>query len=403
MSGAAAVRRSSLLVTLGLALSCWASPVRAADPTELTVVTPPEIQGAAQVGQVLRGVPATFDPVPDFVICRWALPTLAPGAGGSDGGDLTITRGMLGASFTYVCEARKRGLPGAQTAISSSPVEPGVQEDSFVTARAVVGVGAVGSRLDVGYALHPPEPDLFGTTQVGWRRDGVEISGASNFSYVASDADRGHVVSAVLTVRLDGYEDRTFPLGRVTIDRSRLLRADGPVRVAGVGRVGQRLTATTPHVRPAGEVTSAPFATRLEWQRDGRTIGTGAAYVLRAADAGHRITARLVATGAAYEALVVTGPATTVAKLTPALRLALEPRRAHQVRLTLLASASGLPVTGPVTVTRGAKVVARSTIRNGRLVLILARQRPGRATYVVTYGGSDGVAAGSISRTVRVR
>ncbi|SDD18500.1 Chitobiase/beta-hexosaminidase C-terminal domain-containing protein [Nocardioides lianchengensis] len=136
------------------------------------------------------------------------------------------------------------------------------------------------------------------------------------------------------------------------------------------------------------------------------TVGpftTAGSIPVTASYAGDDLTA--AGTSAAVPVRVVAAPVAKVASQTRVLKV--RPKavtRTTRPRLTVEVTASR-PVTGPVVVRSGGKVVGRGTVTaNGRLVVRLAKLgRPGRKVLAVRYLGNAQVKASATRVVVRVR
>ncbi len=182
------------------------------------------------------------------------------------------------------------------------------------------------------------------------------------------------------------------------------LHFTGPPAILGTATVGQRLTATVPGV--AGP--SGPVAATLgyAWKRDGVAVAgaTGASYALAPADAGHAISVSVTGSATGFKSAEAASQGVTVSAATPTLHASLKAKGKRKVVITVLVTAAGLDTSGPVTVTRGGKVVGRGTVHGGKLVITLKKQ-PARkkVTYVVSYGGGAGVAPAQVKISGKVR
>lgn len=359
-----------------------------------TDVPPTIVEATARVGQVVHATPGTYTPTPEGSHCSW----LRDGQpiDGETRLAYTVRAEDLGSTLHFRCTVDSEQYADLTvTSPTGVVVAPGALPDDAARGLSLAGAGVVGGELVASYET----PHAGDRATLQWRRDGVPLPEQTR-RYVLSAADRGHTISAIVVVERAGYAAREFTAGSVAVTRGRPLTADGPVRVSGTPKVGQRLSATAPGVR--GATTADPYTTRIEWLRDGAVVGTGATYAVTAADAGHKLTARLVAAGAAYETLTVASDAVTAAKATPALAVKAKAKRG-QVRLSLTATAPGTSADGKVVVKRGKKVVGKGTLRNGKLTLTLKKQKPGKVSYVVTYAGNAGVAPAKATVKVRVR
>ncbi|TCI99143.1 family 78 glycoside hydrolase catalytic domain [Aeromicrobium sp. IC_218] len=125
----------------------------------------------------------------------------------------------------------------------------------------------------------------------------------------------------------------------------------------------------------------------------------------KALNAGtHRLT--LAYSGSATAAPATGAVVVKVAKARASVSVSVSPKKVTTTtrpKVTVRVSAGGAVVSGPVQVVRGGKVVARGTVRNGKVVLRLPRQKAGSQRFTVTYAGSTNVAGSSKAFRVVVR
>ena len=131
---------------------------------------------------------------------------------------------------------------------------------------------------------------------------------------------------------------------------------------------------------------------------------TGASYDLGPADAGHAVSVTVTGSATGYRSAESSSQGVRVAAATPTLRASMKAKGKGRVTVTVQVGAAGLDTSGPVTVSRGGKVVGRGTVRAGTLVLSLKHQKAARkVTYVVAYAGGAGVAPARAKVSGRVR
>lgn len=183
--------------------------------TDLTVHTPaapgslplastplPSITGRALVGESLAVRTGTWQPAPvaltyqwfsDGKPIRWATqPTFR--VGGAEVGT-RITVEVRGSRDGYITAAR-----------TSAPT-PRVPTAALIARTPTVsGTGAVGRTLSASTAPWGPG-DV--SLSYSWKRDGVLIHDAFNSTYTLTKADRGHVITAVITGFKLQYPDAT--------------------------------------------------------------------------------------------------------------------------------------------------------------------------------------------------
>lgn len=177
------------------------------------------------------------------------------------------------------------------------------------------------------------------------------------------------------------------------------LRARTAPAITGTPLVGRRLTASTGRWNLS---TRTNFTT--QWLRGSTVVGTGSSYVVKAADAGAALTARVRAWAPDY-AGSFTGTASS--RPTATVRHASTTRvsgkaAGRTVTLAVVVSASA-PPSGTVVVTDGRRTVGRVTLAAGRGTLVLRKQAAGKHRYTASYAGTTTVAASVATATVAVR
>ncbi len=171
-------------------------------------------------------------------------------------------------------------------------------------------------------------------------------------------------------------------------------------KISGTPLVGRTLTAS-----PGTWNLMADNQYVIEWLRGSTPVATGTSYVLKAADAGKKLTARVTAihgdlTGTALSAATATvkrPSVTTFTGTSPASRT---------VRLAVVVSGTGLTNPGgTVAIKRGTRVVKTGVaVVNGRANVTLASQPAGSQRYQVVYSGTAVVnASTSVFKTIVVR
>jgi hypothetical protein len=151
----------------------------------------------------------------------------------------------------------------------------------------------------------------------------------------------------------------------------------------------------------------------VQWTRDGAPIAGAASrtYLVASADQGHRISAvvRVAVPGfetkdfPASNSIAVPAAIAQPPAVASAVKVKAKALGHKKVRLTLVVRAPGLTPTGTIAITRGAKKVGACTLVSGRCVVVLKRQKPGKATYSAAYAGTTGVASATARVKVRVR
>jgi VCBS repeat-containing protein len=146
------------------------------------------------------------------------------------------------------------------------------------------GTAAQGQTLTASNTLS--DPDGLGAVSYQWQRDGVDISGATNTSYLLTEADVGHGVAVVARYTDGGGTAEQVASNAVGPVANVNDAPTGTVTINGTAVQGQTVTAanTLDDADGLGAIT-------YQWQRDGVDISgaTGTSYLLVKADVGHSI------------------------------------------------------------------------------------------------------------------
>jgi hypothetical protein len=197
--------------------------------------------------------------------------------------------------------------------------------------------------------------------------------------------------TAVVVASTATESGKDFTLGTALTNQSAPL-------VSGTAASGHTLTATT---GSWNVLTETSFTTT--WLRDGVAVGTGSSYLVKAADAGRSLRARVTATNGLTVSQALSA-SRTVSRLASVVAVRGRSPKAGKVRLTVGVSAAGLTPTGTLTIKRGTKVVKRGVVLvNGGAVITLKRQPSGARRYTVLYVGSTQTLPSSRAVKVRVR
>jgi Ca2+-binding RTX toxin-like protein len=130
------------------------------------------------------------------------------------------------------------------------------------------------------------------STEAGqWMRNGVAIDGATNDTYVLTQADVGQQISAVFTYTDDFGTDESVTSAATTAVENVNDAPTGDVTITGTLSVGGTLTANTDAVSDVDGIDESTEAG--QWMRSGVAIAgaTNDTYVLTSADVGHEISA----------------------------------------------------------------------------------------------------------------
>ncbi|RNL60557.1 hypothetical protein EFK50_19765 [Nocardioides marmoriginsengisoli] len=341
--------------------------------------------------------PADFSPLPDSVSYQWYRDDAQiPGATGTT---YLPVAADAGHQLSFTARPHKNGY--AETTFTSmkwnvaAPVMVHQGQDPQLT-----GIRRVGQTLTVS------APTTFTPAASGvsyqWLRNGVPIDGATGTSHLLTPADVNRVVGVRITATTAsaGYQPWVFETGTLAAPVSPgELALLGTTGIHGTAQVGRTLVAVVPVFSPIATVG-------YQWLRNGTEIpgAVRSTYLVGAADAAARLSVRVRATASGYlPASQTSDPTAAVARTTSIAKATGKAMSGRRVSVTVQVKAVGATATGPVTLTRGTRVVARGQLRNGKVVFTLRQQPRGKQVYKVRYLGSSAVAASGTKVTVRVR
>lgn len=287
-------------------VSAISTPTAAVVPGYLTASWP-SIEGDPVFGETLAALPGTWGPGEVELSYQWQRD--GDPIGGATDSSYELRAADVGAAISVEVTGTKDGYDG----------EIRTSADTAVVAPATLTVGApsISGTAVYGETLRAT-PGTWGPGEVGlryqWLRDGDEIAGATDVSYLLTVADLGAVVSVAVTGARDGYATATAMSGGTAAVASATLTPGAP-EVTGTAVQGRTLTAATGAWAPS----RVDFV--YQWRRNGAAI-TGAVaptYVLTAADARAVISVQVTGTRAGYATTSATSPSTTevVGLLTP--------------------------------------------------------------------------------------
>ncbi|MDR1266210.1 MAG: hypothetical protein LBK42_11800 [Propionibacteriaceae bacterium] len=275
-----------LAVRLELSLAGYTTASRtSAAATVVASVSDPEIVGLAQVGQAL-GAKLTY-PQDGVVACQWLRDSQA--ISGANQCSYVVQPADVGRELSFQANVTLAGVEvGSAT---SAPVT--VSQATFDTVQATIQSSLkVGDQTKAGaqivYHSYGVEP----TRAWQWLRDGQPIAGATSDTYTVLAADRGHKLSARLTVSLAGYVTAVATSGEATVESRPVVIEK--LTIAGAVQAGQTISADFQYA-PQG----ATFV--YQWLRDGQAIAgaTNPYYQVQDSDKGHYLSVKV--TGSATD------------------------------------------------------------------------------------------------------
>jgi subtilisin family serine protease len=260
----------------------------------------PVIDGIGRTGTTLTATLPGWSPVPTTATYIWKRNGVA--ITGAIKSTYKLTTADAGKSITVTVTA---GLPGYSNATSTSGALS-VERLLTTTAPIITGTNAIG-----GMVTASPGVWTAGTTfAYQWRRNGVDIPGATDITYQITVDDAG----TTLTVAQTGTKTMYTPVTQVSVGLvvKRLFTATPDPTISGTPRVGAALSIVRGIWAPATSVTYT-----YKWKRDGVTIAgaTLSTYLLTTADAGKTITVVVVGAKTGYFSATRTSAPLVIEKL----------------------------------------------------------------------------------------
>ena len=286
----------------GTAISVRISPVlmnyvpitRTSQPTTLVIngvfsVRPvPTISGTPEVGELLTADTDGWSPTPSSFSHVWFRDGVA--ISGATASTYRLVAADLGSAISVRVTPVLTGYTSsARTSLATS----GVVAGSFTTTTPTInGTAEVGETLTVQVAAWSPSA----TFTYQWKRDGVNISGATGSTYVVTLADAGSAISVTVTGTATGVET-TSTTSAPTDDVPALSFSGGSTAtVVGDAAVGNTLSVNF------GTLSPTPTAVTYQWKSDGVNIvgATGATFTPTIDELWSEITVAVTATKIGY-------------------------------------------------------------------------------------------------------
>ena len=253
----------------------------------------PVLSGKVRVGTTLTVNPGSWGPAPVSLAIQW----LRDGAAISGATKATYT--PVVADMGHAISARVTGTKAGYAVTARTSTAFTVPFYAFTAAPTptLAGKVLVGRTLTMSPGTWTPAP---ATLALQWLRDGVPIAGATKASYVLTEADGGHRISARVTASKPTYATTARDSTSYAVPALPALTAAPVPTLAGKVQVSRTLTLTT------GSWAPAPVGLTIAWLRDGVPIpgATKATYVVAEADAAHGISARVTGAKSGYATTV---------------------------------------------------------------------------------------------------
>lgn len=297
----------------------------------------------------------------------------------------------IGHKITAEVEGSKDGWASASAQVADGPTVAAGAAATTTTPLAISGTPSVGTTL----TATPAGWSRAGTSAFSWSVGATKVG--TGTTYVVAPADLGKAITLTETRSTPGYADASTSASTAVVGAGAAPAATTPPRITGAARVGSELTVTGGTWPRAG---SSSYA----WSIGGRSVGTGATYVVGAADVGKRVTVTETFTSTGYLPGTATATTATVAKAPVTLTVKVgKAKRNKKVGISVRAASPDLTVTGRVRIGYDGDVVDTLRLKNGKVSLNLPKRPKGRYELTVTYLPDRGFRSANETVDVKVR
>ena len=264
------------------ATPAWAVPVTVATPV---------VSGNAGVGSTLSVAEGTWTPAETSFAYQWTRNGTP-----IDGATLATYVTVLD-DIGYPIRVAVTGSADGfdpDSATSSNAITPALNTFVTTTNPTISGTTTFGSTLTANVTGWDPSTGVSYTYQ--WKRDGEDITDATNATYTLVVADIEAIISVAIEGTKAGYTPVTTTSANTAAIAAATFSATGTPLITGDEEIGDTLTAAT------GTWTPTPDSFSYQWKRDGEDItdATNSTYVLTAEDMGTGITVDVTGTREGY-------------------------------------------------------------------------------------------------------
>jgi hypothetical protein len=262
-------------------LTGYSSTAKTSDPTGVvatgtfTSTTVPTISGTVAVGQILTAATAAWSPTA-VITYQWKRGGAS--ISGATSAQYTVAPADAGSRLTVTATGTAAEITSVSTTSAETTLVPAL---SFTggTSAVIVGDPSVGATLSIDFGTLSPTPT---TIEYQWMRDGTDIEGATNATYVPTFEDQWSDITATVTAVREGYTAWTSTTATPATVGAGVIGSITVPRITGTARVGSTLRGTT------GTWTNTPETFDYQWYRDGELLAeaTQITYVLSEEDLG---------------------------------------------------------------------------------------------------------------------
>ena len=359
----------------------------------------PTVSGTPKVGSTLNAAAGTWTPSGVTLKYQWLRDGVI--ISGATKSAYTLTSADVGHAMTISITGSKSGF-ASRTASSVPTAEVADDKPKVITPGTPTIQGAeemmVGDWLTVDPGEWAPEGVEL---SYQWFRGTHAVSTETTTRYKVSNADLGQALTVAVTGHKTGYQQETATSDPTAKAVKRGIRSSGLPTISGEARTGQWLTADPGTWGPEGVALS------YQWFRGTHAVSTGTTprYKVSTADLGRKLTVRVTGRMKSLTTVTKTSAPTDAAKATPKLDASARLEKGKVV-VTVIVTAPGVGTpTGSASVAEGTKVLKTLDLAIGRpgRATLRVKLAKGTHTLTVSYSGSDTVAAGSTTVTIKVR
>lgn len=353
----------------------------------------PTVSGTPRVGEVVTASSGSWEPSTNTTYrYRWLSDGVAIRK--ATGQTFRIRAAQKDTRISVRVTATHVGYPATTaTSASTAMVDPAVIHN---TAPPVIsGEPTVDSTLTASPGTWEPGGTRYAYQ---WLADNAPIEGATQPTLTPGPELVGKALSVTVTARKLGYSPVSATSSQTSPVQPANFIPTVPPTVSGTPHPGETLTLDLGAVRPAHEVPT------VQWLRDRVPVdgAVGETYLLRKADLGARITARVTHTKPGYNTLVTRSAHTQRVRSVSTVHVRTE-RGPGRLRMSIRVTAHGVrPVPGSVLVKSRGVVLKTRRLRSGETTTRLRDLSEGYHTFTIRYVASDTVTAGVLKKKVRI-
>lgn len=280
-------------------------------PNVAPAVTTANVRGIAKVGQTLSvtagGVTGVPTPTETY---QWKRGS--NNISGATASSYTLVAGDLGAAISVVV-TETNSLGSANVTSEATAVVTAADASPAIASASISGTAKVGQVLTASAGMVTGSPTPTPTYQ--WKRNGVNIAGATSASYALVVADLAATITVVIT-ESNGVGSSASATSSATAP---VAAADAAPTITSVSVTGTPTEGNSLQSSVVGTAGSPVAVVTYQWLRAGVAISgaTAVTYTLVTADVGAAISVRVTYTNLVSAVTLTSSATAAVAALTP--------------------------------------------------------------------------------------